>query len=600
MERRQFFRNTIGWSLAFYPFSQELRNFEGSLIEESNQHMLPIGLKRPVNIYNNWSSYDELSDNIPLTEELAMRELQELIRLKKNGVHFDYYVMDAFWFSRAGGYRTWNRQHWPNGPDKWLQTCKDNDIKPGMWFSTNLVATRSGPFLDIIPEWKDSLATDPNILCLFSGGYLRHLAETLQIWADKGVRLFKFDFAYFFAATEAVKKVHIPSEIEEMNRLAFMDMLKQFRYRNPEVLITGYNGFGGEMDDTVTDFRKTIDPRWMDVFDTLYSGDPRISDVPAINFWRSQDIYSDHMVRQFEFNGLPLQRIDNCGFMIGKTGTCYYRANHAWKSMLIMELARGGWANVYHGNLELLGDTDASWFAKTQQMFNKLQRYGTAGTFGAIPGHREPYGFMYEAITGKLITVVNPTQGFKEIILPVEANESGSILFTDEGFRPELKANKILLGPEQMAVTGWGEYADRKYDLGIEESNHIPNTIEKLNADFKESNKNQVAAKLNAPAGKNIRILLQQFGADGLPHRSWGGAPPDGKKMDEMLRIEVIQNGKKIPLRIQYDKMIWSGLSWGAAELPGSNFNPRLPLDILCSSSENDPMKLRVELYACS
>jgi hypothetical protein len=37
-------------------------------------------------INDNWSAYDELSDNIPLTEELAMRELRELIRLKRQGV----------------------------------------------------------------------------------------------------------------------------------------------------------------------------------------------------------------------------------------------------------------------------------------------------------------------------------------------------------------------------------------------------------------------------------------------------------------------------------------------------------------------------------
>jgi hypothetical protein len=54
-------------------------------------------LRDPVSVYNNWSSYDELSDNIPLTQDLAMRELNEVIRLRKLGVRFDYYMMDAFW-----------------------------------------------------------------------------------------------------------------------------------------------------------------------------------------------------------------------------------------------------------------------------------------------------------------------------------------------------------------------------------------------------------------------------------------------------------------------------------------------------------------------
>src|ERR1039457_3435984 len=56
-------------------------------------------LREPVWVYNNWSAYDELSDNIPLTETLALKELDELIRLRRYGLHFDYYMMDAFWFA---------------------------------------------------------------------------------------------------------------------------------------------------------------------------------------------------------------------------------------------------------------------------------------------------------------------------------------------------------------------------------------------------------------------------------------------------------------------------------------------------------------------
>lgn len=40
-------------------------------------------LTKPVFVYNNWSAYDELSDNIPLNETLAMKELDHIARLKK-------------------------------------------------------------------------------------------------------------------------------------------------------------------------------------------------------------------------------------------------------------------------------------------------------------------------------------------------------------------------------------------------------------------------------------------------------------------------------------------------------------------------------------
>ena len=38
--------------------------------------------KDPIFVYNNWSAYDELSDNIPLTEQLAMKELDQILRLR--------------------------------------------------------------------------------------------------------------------------------------------------------------------------------------------------------------------------------------------------------------------------------------------------------------------------------------------------------------------------------------------------------------------------------------------------------------------------------------------------------------------------------------
>ncbi len=51
--------------------------------------------------------------------------------------------------------------------------------------------------------------------------------------------------------------------------------------------------------------------------------------------------------------------------MIGTTGTCYNRALNAWKGMMILTMARGGWLNVCHGNIDLLSDDDACWMAKS-------------------------------------------------------------------------------------------------------------------------------------------------------------------------------------------------------------------------------------------
>lgn len=616
MKRRKFIQQTAGFGLAVHPLTKVLAlaatgpaGDGASIANDTAADIDAVGLtgpRRPVFVYNNWSAYDELSDKVVQTETLAMRELGEILRLRKSGVQIDYYVMDAFWFDKLGGYRSWHREHWPQGPGNWLKSCRENGILPGMWFSTNLIATHEGRFLEPVPEWKDSVATDPNILCLFEGGYLSHLSGTMQLWYDQGVRLFKFDFAYFEAVTPASKDRFTPEEVKEKNKTAFMDMLRHFRERNADVLITGYNGFGGEMENTFTPFRKTVDPRWLDVFDTLYCGDPRFSDVPMMNIWRSQDNYSDHMVRQFAFNGLPLRRIDNCAFMIGKTGTCYYRATQAWKGMLLLELARAGWMNVYHGNLELLDEDDARWFAKAQKMYGELQRLDKVNVFGAVPGKGKPYGFAAYGPKGAVYTMVNPSQEVAALsILPHNGLVSpGSdrvvlqrILYADQGFVPSSEKGFISLGPEQLVVVGTGGYAGEQYALGTDDAVRIPESSEKLEVSFAARGKNSVGGVVPAQ-GKTLRIFFQQFGADGFPVRSWGGAPPDGKKMNELLVIRARQAGKELPLYIEYDKMIWSGLSWGAAELRQGSFDPAIPVEIECASAEKDELRLEARVYA--
>jgi hypothetical protein len=94
-------------------------------------------IKHPVSIYINWAAYDELSDNVELTETLAVRQLDELVRLRGLGVRFDYYLMDAFWYAPDGAYRTWRQPHWPDGPDRWLARCRAAGVKPGLWVTAN-------------------------------------------------------------------------------------------------------------------------------------------------------------------------------------------------------------------------------------------------------------------------------------------------------------------------------------------------------------------------------------------------------------------------------------------------------------------------------
>lgn len=555
----------------------------------------------PIFVYNNWSAYDELSDNIPLTEQLAMKELDEILRLRRFGVRFDYYTIDAFWYDPDGGYRTWRKPDWPNGPDAWIRKCRENGILPGLWFSTNTLVK-----INAIPQWQNSLNEKKGAMSFSEGGFLPNFMETLQYWYDRGIRMYKFDFVDFGAATPETATTKTLEEIRARNADAFREALKQFRRRNPDVVLVAFNGFGGDVESTAGSFpfHNPVDLRWLEVFDSLYSGDPRPSDVPEMNFWRSVDIYSDHMVRRYEQSFLPLERIDSTGFMLGNTGTIYYRKTHAWKGALILMMARGGWVNTVYGSLELLTDDDALWFRKVQSLYLALESKGRTKTFGGIPGDVQPYGFGSLDAEGSVYAVVNPGQSLQEIQLPRLSREQGTVsggrvIFCDAGFQPVLASDHIRLGPGQMAVVGFGKYSDAQYDLGIQEDVEIPQSIVPLEAAFVPHGKNTIRAEVIAPRRGDLRIIMQQRSAkDRSIMRSWRGGPPNGTNMGKVLVLSASQEGKPVPVEINYDKVIWSGLSWAGGEIRRSTLKPGVPVVIECSSAEDAPVALEGKIFA--
>jgi hypothetical protein len=559
----------------------------------------PPALQSPISVYNNWSSYDELSDNIPLTETLAMRELDELLRLKRTGVRFDYYMMDAFWFAPDGAYRAWRQPNWPNGPDAWIKKCRDNGVLPGLWFSTNTLVK-----IQAAAAWKDSLNADGGAMSFFEGGFLPDFMSALQFWYDRGIRMFKFDFVDMTAATSADAARMSKAEIRERNAAAFREALRVFRSKNPDAVLLAFNGFGGTLDNTYSPlpFSDPTDLRWLEVFQMEYTGDPRPSDVPEANFWRSMDIYSDHMVRRFEQSGFPLERIDSTGFMVGKTGTIYYRALHAWKGAFLLMMARGGWVNTVHGNLELIQGKDAEWMARAQSLFFELQGVGRIHTFGGIPGDAEPYGFSGVTTRGAVYVAVNPAQTIATVKLPVlvpgqPALGMGRIQFRDAGFQPQLSGDKITLGPGQMAMVGFGAYASVRYDFGVQDDVAIPRTIAPFAVSFHATGAGSMEASADPPTHGVLRVIIQEMTPDGHLRRTWAGGPPSGENMAKVFALSASQGERAIPIRLDYDKIVWSGMSWAVGEIDASDLTPGVPLILHFHSAEKDTVRLKGTAY---
>ena len=302
-----------------------------------------------------------------------------------------------------------------------------------------------------------------------------------------------------------------------------------------------------------------------------------------------------------ELHGLPLERIDNTGFMVGATGTCYKRGTAAWKGMLLLEHARGGRMNVYHGNLELIDAEKARWFAKVQLLYLKAHTLGRAYSFGGLPGKEEPYGFCTVTTAGSLYTVINPAQAVQTVALPEVVRwqspaRAGRVLFHDVGFSPRLAGSTITLGPEELALVGFGEYAQSKYALGVELDVPIPASIQPLTADFATQGTNAVVATVELPAGNDLRVVMRQS-RDGEPCRVSRGAPPTGTTLGKVLVIQASQAGRDLPVQVNYDKAIWSGLSWAVGEIRSTDCQPGQPVQIRCLSQEKDPVELKVQVY---
>lgn len=553
-------------------------------------------IPNPISVYDNWSSYDELSDHVPLTQALSMRELENVLRLKRAGARFDYYVMDAFWFDPDGAYRTWKKPNWPNGPDLWIKSCEQNGILPGLWFSTNTLV-----HLNAAPQWRDSLNKQGTAMSMFEGGFLPDFMNTLQYWHDRGIRMFLFDFADMTAATPQEEATLTKQEIVRRNSAALRNALAVFRRKNPDVVLEAFNGFGGDMDSTYYPFpfKNPVDLRWLDVFDSLYCGDPRPSDVPEMSFWRSADIYSDHQARRYQQAGVPLERIDTTSFMPGITGTNYRRSFHEWKGSLILMMARGGWINTTYGNLELMSDKDARWFARVQSLYLHFQSEGRIHTFGGIPGDVQTYGFGALDADGSVYVVVNPAQNVAKIAMPLLAPSQkplsrGRVLFCDAGFVPRLAGDTVELGPGQMAMIGFGKYAASSYDFGIQDDVVIPRAIRPVAADFKIIGKGITQATIPAPAGGNLRLIMQQYLLDGGLRRTW---PPSGIKMGKIFVLKAEQGGREIPIRENYNREIWAGLSWAVGEISQKGLQPGQPLTLTFQSTEKDPVTLKARLY---
>ena len=214
--------------------------------------------------------------------------------------------------------------------------------------------------------------------------------------------------------------------------------------------------------------------------------------------------------------------------------------------------------------------------------------------FGAMPHSAEPYGFAFRDGANAVVTVVNPGQTIATLALPVAG--TGRLLFRDAGYVPQLRDAQVTLGPEQMAVIGFGRYAAASYDLGVQEDVVIPQSIALITHWTGKLHETSLTQTMAAPATGGVRLLFQQRDPGG-PVRFSGGSPPNGSPLGQMLTITAMQGDRKLPTRIEYDKAIWSGLSWAVAEVDTAELNRTTPLTVTCATTDTRPVFLECRAY---
>ena len=91
---------------------------------------------------------------------------------------------------------------------------------------------------------------------------------------------------------------------------------------------------------------------------------------------------------------------------------------------------------------------------------------------------------------------------------------------------------------------------------------------------------------------------MQQKGSDGKIRRSWPGGPPDGKSVGKVLKLRATQNNKELPIDTDYDRVIWSGLSWAVGEIRHGTFSRYRTHHNRMLVDEKEKMLLEAKVYA--
>ena len=421
---------------------------ENSIEDVFRDYILAVSGRRPkaAPIYCDWAAHDELGTLVKpqLTEQLVQTQLDVLESLStQKRARFDYYLMDAFWYDPKGAYLDFKKPNWPHGYEPALRRMLDLGLKPGLWFDLG------GSTLDLknTPGWSG-----PERPCLADPVFAQLLERAFDYHLEKhSLAMLKFDFTNLYCQHGG----STPSlAILERNANALQALCARVRQLNPAIVIRAYNTFS--LTDMMSstkywDEAYAVSPWWLLWFDSVYSGDPRPSELPSVTSLRdSVDWYQDHVSRGYFRCLMPAVTLDDCGILVGKTSTIYYLGAEGFTDAWILNVLRGGMMPTFYGDLTLLTPGDRKFLGATLRFLrNHQQLIARTRPILGIPGRGEIYGYQAQDSGLVLITLVNPglfSQSFSVEVpgLPPPAFQK-LIFCNDAQARQEMQASRGML-----------------------------------------------------------------------------------------------------------------------------------------------------------
>jgi hypothetical protein len=90
---------------------------------------------------------------------------------------------------------------------------------------------------------------------------------------------------------------------------------------------------------------------------------------------------------------------------------------------------------------------------------------------------------------------------------------------------------------------------------------------------------------------------MQQYFTDGSLIRMWPTGSPNVESMGKLFLLKAEQSGKELPIREDYNREVWAGLSWAVGEVSQEDMKPGAPLTLTFKSMDKGSVTLKGRLY---